>query len=257
MVVVGVVFAVGDVAWEGGGGGGDEGGCFVGVFCCRVRKRLNPVQCDILTIIVLPTVVAVASPVATPRPHQRVAIGPLVTWSLVPRHSLIRRARRDDPQEQHTSKHHAESAYTQKQQQASRVVRESNARNKSEQESTQPKPAQRKSRRSAPMARPIGGTSLDRRAESTTAPNTRQEAKEAQQPDRVSLSTGLVRAVQREVSAGQADASEQHSPAWTSRVYQQARWDSHCVHSEVASVSDDVHFSCRQVEALGEGGGPC
>jgi hypothetical protein len=217
VVVVGVmVLAVGDVAWEGGGGGGDEGGCFVGVFCCHVRGTSNPSGQQGLTIIIFSTVIAVASPIPTPRPHQWVAIGPFVTRTLACRHSLVRRARWDDPQEQHTSKHHAERANAQKQQQASRVVRESNTRDKSEQESAQAESAQRKRRRRSPMARPIGGTRLDRSAESTAAPNTGQEAKEAQQADRVSLSTSLVCAVQREVSASQADAPEKHPPSRTS-----------------------------------------
>ena len=217
----------------------------------RSSKRQN------LTIIVLCAVTTVASTIPTPCPHQWVAVGPLVPWSLVRRHSLIRRARRNNPQEQHTHKHHTESTHAQKQQQTSRVVRESNTRHKSEQESAQAKSAQRKSRRRSSMARPVGGTGLDRSAERTAAPNTGQEAEEAQQADRVSMSTSLVCAVQREISASQADTSEQYTGSRASFVYQQAGWDAHCVHSEVACISNDVHLGCRQVEAFGERGSPC
>lgn len=136
-----------------------------------------------LTIIVLPTMIAVASTIATPRPLQRVAVRPLVTWPLVCRHSLVRRAGRDNPQEQHSREHHAECTKTQEQQQASRVVRESDTGDKSEQESAQAKSAQRECRRRSSMAWPVGGTRLDRSAERTATSNTRQEAKKAQQAD--------------------------------------------------------------------------
>lgn len=63
-----------------------------------------------LTIISLGAVVAVVPTVLASRPSHWVAVGPLIARSFLLRNSIIRRGGWNDSEEQHTNKHHTESA---------------------------------------------------------------------------------------------------------------------------------------------------
>lgn len=77
-----------------------------------INVSILQVGCTIcsLTIISLGAVVAVVPTVLTSRPSQRIAVGPLITRSFLFRNSIVRRGSRNDSEEEHTNKHHTESA---------------------------------------------------------------------------------------------------------------------------------------------------
>ena len=91
---------------------GDETSDEVSSAFSGIEVSRYKVSCAIydLTIVSLGAVVAVVPTVLTSRPSHWVAVGPLIARSFLLRNSIIRRGGWNDSEEQHTNKHHTESA---------------------------------------------------------------------------------------------------------------------------------------------------